>query len=217
MFPCWLIYLLRFTHSRDAGIALATCLNHIVSRPNTIPSLTKILKKSSAHSPRVIELGSGCGIVGLEVAHLCPASDVLLTDLPEAMEILNYNIRKAKFSSSRGRVATAILDWDESLPKDVAKVHYDLVIVSDCTYNADSIPALVKTIAALTVTSPAALVVISTKVRHDSEAIFFRLMAEVELIQVDHTTVSLPDRFRQDTGQSLEAVEIHVYGKNTWG
>lgn len=179
-----------------------------------MPSLAKILKNNTSHTPRVIELGSGCGIVGLEVAHLCPVSDVYLTDLPETMDILNHNVSKAKFTSTRRRVATAILEWDKPLPDDVAKNYYDLVIVSDCTYNSDSIPALVRTLAALIANSPAALIVISMKVRHDSEAIFFDLMAEAGLIETESTSIELPDRIRQETKQPLEAVDVYVYGKN---
>ena len=207
-----LIYFLHSIDSRDAGLALAACLGHIVSQPNPMPSLSNLLKHNSL---RVIELGSGCGIVGLEFAHLFPASDVLLTDLPEAMDILNHNISKAKFSSTRGRVAAAILDWDKTLPDEIAKNHYDLLIVSDCTYNSDSIPALVGTLTALIAASPAALIVISMKVRHDSEAVFFDMMAEAELIEIDSITIELPDRIREETEQPLEVVDVYVYRKDT--
>lgn len=210
-----LMYILRVTKSRDAGIVLATCLSHTVSQPQSMPSLAKVLKHNT-HSPRVIELGSGCGIVGLEIAHLCPASDVYLTDLPEAMDILHHNINEAKFTSTRGRVAAAILEWDKPLPDDIAKNQYDLLIVSDCTYNSDSIPALVRTLAALIAKSPGALIVISMKVRHDSEAIFFDLMAEARLTKTDLTTIELPDRIRQATQQPLEVVDIYVYGNDTF-
>lgn len=210
-----LMYFSRVTIFRDAGIALATYLSHTVSQPKSMPSLAKILKHNTSHTPRVIELGSGCGIVGLEIAHLCPAGNVHLTDLPETMNILNHNISKAKFTSTGRRVTAAILEWDKSLPDDVAKNHHDLVIVSDCTYNSDSIPALVRTLVALIATSPAALIVISMKVRHDSEAIFFDLMAEAGLIEFDTTSIQLPDRIRQVTQQPLEAVDVYVYGRDT--
>lgn len=209
------MYLLRFIKSRDAGIALATYLSHVVSQPESMPSLAKTLKDSTSPSPRVMELGSGCGIVGLEIAHLCPMSDVYLTDLPEAMDILNHNIIRAKFSSTGDRVAAAVLDWDEPLPDNVAKNRYNLLIVSDCTYNCDSIPALVRTLTALIANSPAALIVVSMKVRHDSEAIFFDLMAEGGLVETDSVTIELPDRIRQETQRPLETVDVYVFGKAT--
>ena len=151
--------------------------------------------------------------MGLQLADLCSTSDVLLTDLQEAMDILNHNVEHAKFISSRGKVATAVLDWDEPLPEIVAKQKFDLVIVSDCTYNPDSIPGLVKTLNSIAEASPDSLIVVSLKVRHDSEAIFFDLMAGAEFVETEHTAIPLPDRCRSDTGQGLEVVEVYVYCK----
>jgi predicted nicotinamide N-methyase len=209
------MYLLRVTKSRDAGIALASYLSHVVSQPESMPSLAKTLQDSTSQSPRVMELGSGCGIVGLEIAHLCPMSDVYLTDLPEAMDILNHNIIKAEFTSTGDRVTAAVLDWNKPLPDNVAKNRYDLLIVSDCTYNCDSIPALVRTLAALIANSPAALIIVSMKVRHDSEAIFFDLMAGAGLVETDSVTIGLPDRIRQETQRPLGRIDVYVYGKAT--
>lgn len=168
---------------------------------------------AASGSPKVLELGSGCGIVGLQIAHLCPSSEVLLTDLHEAMGILDYNVKKSGLLSRRGKVATTVLDWDAALPDEMSRAKYDLVIVSDCTYNSDSIPALVQTLTAIVSSSPAALIVISMKVRHDSEAIFFDLMAEAGLGEIEHSTIPLPDRCRNHIGQSLEVIDVYVYGK----
>ena len=179
------------------------------SRPTS--DLAKLLQRSTRPSPRILELGSGCGIVGLEVAELCSASDVLLTDLPAAMDILTHNVERAKFIPSRSKIATAVLDWDEPLLEMVKKQRFDLVIVSDCTYNPDSVPVLVKTLSAITETSSDALILVSLKVRHDSEAIFFDLMAGAEFVEAEHTAIPLPDRYRSETWQDLAAVEIYVY------
>lgn len=198
---------------RDAGITLASYLSYIVSQPKPTSSLAEVLKHSERHVPRIIELGSGCGIVGLEVAHISATSDVLLTDLADAMDILKFNVAKARHASKCGKVATAVLDWDDALPDEVSELGYDVIIVSDCTYNTDSIPALVRTLVALVERSPAALIVVSMKVRHDSEAIFFDIMANAELAEIDHIKASLPDQRRRETGQSLEMVDVYIYGR----
>lgn len=197
--------------SRDAGITLAAYLSHIVSQSKPESRLAGVL--SQPHAPKIIELGSGCGIVGLELAHLCCESNIFLTDLPDAMEILSYNISHSttKFSSRTGRITTAVLDWEKALPDDIYKTKFDLIFVSDCTYNSDSIPALVNTLTALIKRSPAALIVVSMKVRHESEAIFFDLIADAGLIEIDHVKIALPDRQRQAVGQSMEAVDIYIY------
>ena len=202
----------RLTYgARDAGIALTAYLSTLMLQPRPTSDLAKLLQRSTPRGPRILELGSGCGIVGSQVANLCSASDVLSTDLPDAMDILNHNVERATFVSSRGKLATAVLDWDEPLPDRVGKQRFDLVIVSDCTYNPDSIPALVKTLSAVAENSLDALIVVSLKVRHDSEAIFFDLMACSDFVEAEHTAIPLPDRHRSETGQDLEAVEVYVY------
>lgn len=196
---------------RDAGIALAAYLSTLILQPRPISDLAKLLQRSTPPGPRILELGSGCGIVGLEVAEICSASDILLTDLPAAMEILNHNVERAKSIPNQGKLAAAILDWDGPLPERVEEQRFDLVIVSDCTYNADSIPVLVKTLSAVAENSSNALILVSLKVRHESEAIFFKVMADAGFVEAEHTTIPLPDRQRSETGQGLEAIEFYVY------
>lgn len=180
-----------------------------------MPSISKIMEpNTSGKQSSIIELGSGCGIVGLEAARLCPRSNVFLTDLPDAMNILEQNVNKTD-AATRGRVSAVVLDWDNPLPYEIARNHYNLVIVSDCTYNPDSGPALVNTLAAILTKSPAALIIVSMKIRHESEAIFFDLMAGAGFLEIESMTVRLPDQIRQETGQSLEVVEIYVYKKGT--
>ncbi|KAF6234675.1 hypothetical protein HO173_007301 [Letharia columbiana] len=198
-------------HIWDAGIALTAFLSTLVLQPRPTSDLAKLLQRTTPRGLRILELGSGCGLVGLQVADLCSTSDVLLTDLPEAMDVLNHNVEHARFVSNRGKIATAVLNWDEPLPERVAKQRLDLVIVSDCTYNPDSIPGLVKTLSSIAINSPNASVVVSMKVRHDSEAIFFELMVGAEFAEAEHTAIPLPDRYRSETGQELEVVEVYMY------
>jgi len=195
---------------RDAGIALVAYLCNVVKQEKPTALLAKIQSRPCL---RVLELGTGCGIVGLNTRYLCPASNVFLTDLPEAMEILNYNAQPVRSYTEEGYLGTMELDWEVPLPERLKESPMDIILVSDCTYNSDSIPALVKTLAAFVEASPIALVVVSMKVRHDSEAIFFDLMSDAGLISVEHTAIPLPDRLRLDTGQQLEVVDIYVYAK----
>ena len=179
------------------------------SRPRS--DLAQLLQRSAPHDLEVLELGSGCGIVSLQVADLCSTSNVLLTDLPDAMDILNRNIESGRSVVSRSKLATAVLDWNKPLPERIAEQRFDLVTLADCTYNPDSIPGLVKTLSSVARDSPDALIVVSLKVRHDSEAIFFDLMADADFVEAEHATVPLPDQCRNETGQDLEVVEIYVY------
>lgn len=130
------------------------------------------------------------------------------------MDILNSNVAKAKRASKSGRITTAVLDWQDDLPVEISNVLYDIIIISECTYNTNSIPALVRTVGALVEKSPAALMVVSTKVRHDSEAMFFDLMARAGLAEIEHVNVLLPDKKRIRMDQSLESVDIYTFGKD---
>ena len=180
-------------------------------QPRPKSNLARLLQKSNPQDISILELGSGCGITGLHIADLCSRSTALLTDLPDAIEILDRNVEFAQSVSSGYKLATAALDWNAPVPEMVAKQRFDLVVLSDCTYNSDSIPGLVKTLSSIARNSPHTFIVISLKVRHDSEAIFFDLMARANFIRAEHTAIPLPDRCRSQTGQDLEVVEIYVY------
>ena len=197
--------------ARDAGLALVAFLGSLVLQPRPTSNLARLLQRSNPQGLSILELGSGCGITGLNIAGLCSRSTVLLTDLPDAIEILNRNVGLAQPASGGLKLATTVLDWDAPVPEMVAKQQFDLVVLSDCTYNSDSIPGLVKTLSSIARSSPHTLIVIALKVRHDSEAIFFDLMTRADFIRIEHTAIPLPDRCRSETGQELEVVEIYVY------
>ena len=189
----------------------------MLSQPAPLSPLTKVLKQSAPHTPKIIELGSGTGIAGLELAHLCPTSDIMLTDHPQAIDLLNSNLSKAKSASTSkgGKIVSSILDWDQPLPDEISRMHFNIVIVSDCTYNSDSIPALVKTLDALIERSPTAYIVVSMKRRHESEAVFFDLMAdEAGFVELDCVEIVLPDRGREEIGLALEEVGVYLYGRD---
>lgn len=119
----------------------------------------------------MLELGAGCGIVGLAVARLVPGAKVLLTDLPEAMDVLGANVAMAALAEG-AVLERCVLEWEDDLPDAVAQRTFDLLLVSDCTYNVDSLPALVRTLSRLLELSTEARVLVRMKVRHTSEGAF---------------------------------------------
>lgn len=76
--------------------------------------------------------------MGITIAQLVPGAQVLLTDLPEAREIISRNIGLA--TCARDAVLEfQELDWEMPLPQTLnAEDGVDLVVAADCTYNADS-------------------------------------------------------------------------------
>lgn len=192
--------------ARDAGVALSACLDRMVAlQADEIPLVGQAISPATSKKLNVIELGCGCGIVGITLAQTVPNCEVLLTDLAEATDIAQRNIDNISPAMS-SMVAFEPLNWEEPLPKVVHTKTYDLVLVADCTYNADSSPALVRTLSALQKSSPKALILVAMKVRHSSEDVFFDLMKKARLIKASHTKLQLPI-----IADVAEQVEVYVF------
>ncbi|KAI4169243.1 MAG: hypothetical protein LQ343_005831 [Gyalolechia ehrenbergii] len=165
----------------------------------------------------ILELGTGCGLVGLVLGSLMQNSRLILTDVDEgSLKLATENAQKTReiFNSVW---ECRFLDW-----KEPRKFTFDgnltFIVASDCTYNPDSIPHLVQTIADLAQRSvethkeaPSPQVIVSTKRRHPSEAIFFELMSKSGFEQKEHTTVSVHDQYRESVGQDIGIVDIYIF------
>lgn len=199
---CWLFL-------RDAALASVIHIEQIVKggpQPDT-SELSELLQNQRTTPLHVLELGSGCGIVGIALAELLPQCSVLLTDLPEVEDIVTHNMAAARPAPS-SKIEYRNLDWDESLPEDLSPM--DLILISDCTYNADSLPALVTVLDQLVQRSPNALILVALKRRHESEAVFFDLMQSAGLYNRQQTrTLSLPSQHDQ-----LDRIELYCYGRD---
>jgi predicted nicotinamide N-methyase len=170
-----------------------------------IPLVEQAISAATFKKLNVIELGCGCGIVGITLAQTVPDCEVLLTDLPEAANIAQRNIDNV-FPAMASTVSFQPLNWEEPLPKMVQAKTYDLVLVADCTYNSDSSPALVRTLSALQKKSPKALILVAMKIRHSSEDVFFDLMKEAMFIEASHMKLQLPV-----IAEVAEKVEVYVF------
>ncbi|KXJ94388.1 hypothetical protein Micbo1qcDRAFT_159534, partial [Microdochium bolleyi] len=156
-------------------------------------------------------------------------SYVLMTDLAEAQERACANIDRCQsnpsWSGPASRLEYENLDWqDGSVGSFGAKAGariWDLVVLSDCTYNVDVFPLLVTTLSAIHAQNCnlveagfqdsskfATKVLMSTKPRHDSErALFERLAAQG---WVHHLESSIP---MLKMNEEDEAVEIYSITK----
>lgn len=180
----------------------------IAMQYDSLPLLDSTLSSATYKKLHVLELGTGCGIVGISLAQLVPDCEVTLTDLPEAREIAQKNI-DAMNPAMSSRATFVPLDWDEPLPKAVRERQYGMIIISDCTYNPDSSPALVNTLKALTARSPKAIIVLAMKVRHESESIFFDLMNQGGFVKAITTQQPLP---RDDADFELASkIDIYIF------
>ncbi len=158
----------------------------------------------------VLELGTGCGVVGLTVAQRFPKADVLITDILEAEEIAQHNIGMVvghpSPDGSFPKIVYQNLDWEKCLPDNLRNRNLDLILVADCTYNSDVVPDLVKTLADLVKYNPEVLILVSMKIRHCSEIVFFELMKEEKMNFLEKIVLPLPL-----LGQDAEEIELHFF------
>jgi methylase of polypeptide subunit release factors len=133
----WFTSLRLLNGSRDAGITLSCHISDLLDENCT---LTKALFPSQrAAEVCILELGTGCGMVGIAIAETIGGSTVILTDLPEAQEIVERNISQAH-PANGSTLNFQVLDWEDELPQNLQSPssHLDLITAADCTYNADS-------------------------------------------------------------------------------
>ncbi|RPA92163.1 hypothetical protein L873DRAFT_1831204 [Choiromyces venosus 120613-1] len=107
-------------HIWDGGLALTAYLAQNIPtsesdiKGKNLDVLDKIL--GLPESLEVLELGSGCGIVGLALASLYENCHVTLTDLPLAEDIIVKNL---EYSGLQGNIDFKPLDWDQNIPENL--------------------------------------------------------------------------------------------------
>ncbi|KAL1612769.1 hypothetical protein SLS60_000998 [Paraconiothyrium brasiliense] len=124
--------------------------------------LFDLIRPEQGAKAKVLELGSGTGLVGLAMAGL--GADVVLTDLPSIYTNLARNAKTNApiVEENRGTIRTGVLDWTSPhsctlFPADVGDTNSDgetlsekfpLVLAADSLYSPDHPEMLVNTIAA---------------------------------------------------------------------
>ncbi|KAF1987809.1 hypothetical protein K402DRAFT_330254 [Aulographum hederae CBS 113979] len=195
-------------HIWDGGVALTAHLDRMLAlQVDGLPFVEGVLSSATYKRLCVLELGCGVGMVGIALAQAVPDVEMFLTDLPDAKEVCERNITAMKPAMSSTCTFVA-LDWSERLPVNIQNRTFDLILVSECTYNDTSIPALVRTLTSLIARSPRTIICLSTKVRHDSEALFFNLMAEAGVVEASHTHLNIP---HDERSGSSGRVEIYIF------
>ncbi|KAK4540246.1 hypothetical protein LTR36_009651 [Oleoguttula mirabilis] len=200
-------------HLWDGSQALAQHIDQTISltMPSSpLPLLEYVLVSATYRRLNAIELGCGCGSVGISVAQSIPDCDILLTDLPEVTELVEANIQRMR-PAMASRVRFHPLDWEQPLPDAFQTRTNDLIIVSECTYNTDTLQPLVNTLRNLVARSPKAVIILSTKTRHDSEAAFFDLIKGAGFIEDGIIRLPLPGEPGSGYADSATDVGLHVF------
>lgn len=96
---------------------------------------------------RCVELGSGCGLLGIVLAH--SGAHVLLTDTADAMPNLEWNVANNELPSScKGAVTVRKLHWgdDRDIESVVADGPFELLLGTDIVYCTSSVEPLLRTL-----------------------------------------------------------------------
>jgi hypothetical protein len=199
-------------HLWDGSQALAQHIDDTIAgqNSNSLPLLEYVLVSATYRRLNVLELGCGAGTVGISIAQSILDCDVLLTDLDEASELVAANIARMRPAmSSRARFEP--LDWLQPLPGHIASRNNHLIIVSECTYNADTLEPLAGTLLNLLVRSPKALIVVATKTRHPDEARFFTLLQDIGIISEGSLRLPLPGIPGNGYADTAKDVGLHLF------
>ena len=194
-------------HVWDGGLAAVSFLTQLHEESEAamakMPTMSNLLRDSS-RPLNVLELGCGVGVLGVGLsallslrrdAEILSECHLLMTDLSDAEERALANIRLFQESQTReDRPIPTIqyenLDWEEGrqgrFSESVTSRPWDLVMLSDCTYNIDTIPMLVETLSqlhSLTARNGGSdrkplKVFLATKPRHSDEQAVFDILGE---------------------------------------
>lgn len=134
----------------------------------------KIIPQGVRTKPRVLELGSGTGLVGLAMAGL--GADVVLTDLPSIYANLAHNAEAnaSIVEQKGGSLSTGVLDWtnprsctlfptgvvDTSSGGEMLSERFPLILAADSLYSPEHPQMLVDSIAAWLSEDPSARVIV---------------------------------------------------------
>ena len=222
-------------HVWDSGLVTISMLSDMcakASRGSKLPMLRESLLREG--KLRILELGCGIGTLGIGLAtilHSCGGerpvdASILLTDLPDAEDRAVANITRFRESATNRKdiqLDYDNLDWEDGrkgiFPPKVESAPWDLVILSDCTYNVDTLPALVQTLSALDAiggghgieqdTHPGLKVLVATKERHSSERAFFKMMSKAGWSVLERLILPLPV-----LAASSESIEVYLFGRD---
>jgi predicted nicotinamide N-methyase len=128
-----------------------------------------------SNAKRILELGSGLGLVGLTFAATYTGSGpctILLTDT--AMPLLERNLSQNRDAySSNVSLQCRRLTWGSDTTMTSGEDRFDLILASDVLYNLEYIPALVKTIGQALVTKGGTVLIAIRWRKPDHERDFF--------------------------------------------
>ncbi|KAL9243792.1 hypothetical protein vseg_017638 [Gypsophila vaccaria] len=124
---------------------------------------------------RAVELGAGCGAVGMGV-YLLGLNDVVLTDIVPVMPALKHNLKKNKGVLKKS-LKVAQLYWGNSDQMKALSPPFDIVLAADVVYIVETVRPLVDTMRELV--KDDGVVLLGYQVRcPDADVLFWEVVKE---------------------------------------
>lgn len=142
----------------DSGVVLGKFLEHAVESG-----------RIHLQGKKVVELGSGCGLVGCIAALL--GGQVILTDLPDRLRLLKKNVEANLYGDVRGSATVDELTWGDELDHDIKDPLPDYVLGSDVIYSEGAVMDLLATLLDLSGTQTT--VILAGELRNDAILEYF--------------------------------------------
>lgn len=171
-----------------------------------LASRLRSLSKFLPSQPRVLELGSGTGLVGIAAACVW-AADVTLTDLPEILPNLTSNINRNRATSEScgGQMAVQPLDWGTTTPPS-NEARYSVIVAADPLYSADHPRLLTQAVARWLQPGPDARLIIELPLRqgyHSERQELCDRISAMGLALSESGYESGPEDWQDKTGASV--------------
>lgn len=166
---------INMTEHKQSGIGFQVwpCAHDLCQFVQESPMFSKEYWKGK----RVLELGSGCGLVGLHLG--CLGANVVMTDCEDVIEHTRANMNSSQNKElvrrAGGCVGCEVLAWGQ--PSRFQPAEFDVVIASDCVYHEHLFDPFLRTLASLS--SPANYTLLCHEWRRlDLENSFFETLCE---------------------------------------
>jgi len=127
---------------------------------------------------RILELGSGTGLVGLVAALLENSADVVITDQDQLLELMQQNVdlNFPPLPDEAGRnIKVAELDWGKEIPSTLDAAS-DVILAADCVYFEPAFPLLVDTLCRLAPVGEPREILFCWKKRRKADKRFFQML-----------------------------------------
>ncbi|XP_059292933.1 uncharacterized protein LOC132046348 [Lycium ferocissimum] len=137
---------------------------------------------------RILELGSGTGVVGIAAAAILGAK-VTVTDLPHVLPNIQFNVdgNSKVLDQQSGVVDVAALSWGESKDMEAVGRDYDLILGSDVVYHDHLYDPLIKTLRFFLLGGGKKIVFVMAHLRRwKKESVFFKRAKKLFDVKIIH-------------------------------